>query len=364
MSTLIFLATIFSTFGVSEVAAQPQSQVAVLVKPAAIPAFDALERGMRDTIRKELQVRVLLASDFGGQPGGVIEAARAEKPFVVVVLGTPLSQAFSAAFVQATDPPLIAAAISDPSKVLGDHVEPPRPTNITVVRDGPPEIYPDTASLIRSLVPGARRIGTVYNDHEDNSLFNRDRIREQAKAQGWELVERVVTEPGQVEAIGQALLAERVDAIWISKDRIMTSQPAPLIEAAHARKVPVFASDAGTVEAFGAVGTRSVSPFQIGQHVGDRVNAVAQGEAPAQMPISAVSKTTVFLSARAVKQLNLQVPSEVLAGAIVFESPADKAAPKAASGASLVVVFVIAAAVVGALVVILLYRRRRLRAPE
>lgn len=337
--------------------ALPHQEVTVLVKPAAIPAFDAIEHGMRDTVGARAAIRVLLATDFGGQPGGVVAAARAEHPVVIVVLGTPLSQAFHAALTEPGDPPIISAAISDPSKVLGSEIQPPRTTNITVVRDGPPQIYSDTAVLIGQLVPRIRRLGTVYNDHEDNSVYNRDRIREVAAARRWELVEKVITDPTQVESVGQSLLSEHVDAIWISKDRIMTSQPGPLIEAAHARGVPVFASDAGTVETFSAVATRSVSPYQIGQHVGAVVLEVLDGKAPSQMPVSAVSETTTFISAKAVGQLDLELPNEVLRNATVFGTDANPVGPAAASGQAGVMYVAIVGGVLAAIAVILILIR-------
>jgi putative ABC transport system substrate-binding protein len=189
---------------------------------------------------------------------------------------------------------------------------------LTIVPDGPTSIYPRTADLINALVPALRRLGTVYNPGEANSLTNRVRISEEATRLGWELIERTVGGPEDVEPTARALLAQDLQAIWISKDRIMTGQPQRLIELAHAAGVPVFASDAGTVERFNAVATVSVSFEDLGKFVGRRVLEHLRGSRVSDMPISTVEDTHVFLSSQAVNLLRLTIPDSIRQQAITF----------------------------------------------
>lgn len=317
-----FLLSLWFTVLVGTVgSASAQGKEAAFIIPVRAPAFVPIEEGIREAIGSELTLRVLLASDFAGQPEGVVEAALADRPFVLLPLGTTLCRSFLAAGETRELPPIICVAVTNPLDVLPDsELESGRVVRATVVPDGPTSIYPGTADLIHELYPSAERLGTVYNPGEANSLTNRERIAMEAERHGWQLIEKSINGPEDVEPIAQALLAERPDAIWISKDRIMTSQPQALIELAHRQGVPVFASDAGTVEYFEALGTRSVSFKDLGLFVGGLALEVHEGRDVRLIPISTVEETEVFLSRPAMAELGLKFPEELLTEAVLIGS--------------------------------------------
>lgn len=331
-------------------------QDVVMVIPAQVPAFEAIRQGIEESLPSDLHLTLLLATDFRGKPGGVVDAAVERAPLVVLSVGTGLSQSFLAASRTQTLPPVIAVAITDAADVLGAELAAPRSVKMTVVLDGPPSIYPNTADLIASLVPHLTLLGTVYNPGERNSVSNLDKIRSMATQHGWKLAEESIANPDDVPQVARSLVDRGVQAILISKDRIMTSAPTPLIEYAHRHGVPVFASDAGTVQAFGALGTSSVSFEQLGEHVAHLVARIAQGESVSDMPVSTVERTTVFLSAAAVSQLKIAVPDSILQAATVFGSMPAKTAARASDRSNHNALYLLLLVVVVATVIVLARR--------
>src|SRR5688572_11835008 len=84
-----------------------RAREAVLVLPVQAAAFSHIEAGLRRALGDALTLRVVLANDYRGKPGGAIEAAVAGDPVAVMPLGTALCQAFLAAGEARKLPPLL-----------------------------------------------------------------------------------------------------------------------------------------------------------------------------------------------------------------------------------------------------------------
>ena len=98
----------------------------------------------------------------------------------------------------------------------------------------------------------------------------------------------------------------------------MTSRPEFLIERMHQEGVPVFASDAGTVERFHALATESVSFEQLGAHVGQIGAEILGGRDIRTVPISTVEETCIFVSLDAEKTLGLSVREKLADANVVY----------------------------------------------
>lgn len=96
-----------------------EAKEAVLVVPVRIPAFDEIEDGLRDVIGSALSLHVICADDFRGKSGGVVEAALAYSPTVILPVGTTMCRAFLAAADSARVPPTICVAVSQSGELSG-----------------------------------------------------------------------------------------------------------------------------------------------------------------------------------------------------------------------------------------------------
>lgn len=336
---------------------------AVVVLPVKAQAFDQIETGIRLEFGRDIDLRILLASDFEGKPGGVVEAAHATHPDLILPLGTGMSRMFVAA-AGADTPPVLCIAVTNPADVLrADQLEPPRQLRATVVTDGPARIYMETADLIAALYPRVGALGTVWNPAEANSVANYERIQQEASRHGWKVAARQISNAEDIEPAARSLVEAGAQAVWISKDRLMTSSPARLIEICHGRGVPVFCSDAGTVERFHALGTSSVAFEDLGRYIGRLARRIILEKVDVRtIPVSTLEETKVFLSRPAIDVLNIQIPDQIARRA-VFLGDSARAAPSSRSNWTWPILGLFVIVAIGGLVVVLARRRRPVR-PE
>jgi len=329
----------------------------VLVLPVKAHAFAQIESGMRHALGTGVEVQVILASDFEGKPGGVVEAAHGTQPDLILPLGTGMSRMFLAA-AGAETPPLLCIAVTNPADVLpADQLEAPRKLRAGVVTDGPARIYAETADLIAQLYPEFGTLGTVWNPAEANSVANYDRIQTEAARHGWRVVARQISNAEDIESAARSLVEAGAHACWISKDRLMTSSPARLIEICHGRRVPVFCSDAGTVERFHALGTSSVAFEDLGRYIGQMARQIVVENVDVRtLPVSTLEDTKIFLSRAAIDALEIQIPDQIATRA-VFLGSATGVIPSGRSDWVWPILGLVLLAVIGGLAVVLARRR-------
>src|SRR5690606_8118921 len=121
----------------------------------------------------------------------------------------------------------------------------------------------EQAALILDVVPGAKRIGIVYNPGEVNSLSQVLDIREWAQEAGLQLVERAISQSVEVQQATESLVG-LVDVIYVPTDNTVVAGLEGMISAATRAKIPVVAADVDTV-ARGAVAAYGADFFKLGR---------------------------------------------------------------------------------------------------
>lgn len=118
--------------------------------------------------------------------------------------------------------------------------------------------YIDTSvALIRTLVPTARRVGTIYNSAEPNATNAMGRLRAVTKDLGLQLVEIPVTSSNETQQGAEALLAKGIDVFFALPDNVIFSSFEVVERTMSSRRIPILTSEAGLVHrgalaAFGA----------------------------------------------------------------------------------------------------------------
>ena len=69
------------------------------------------------------------------------------------------------------------------------------------------------AKTVRECLPGARRVGTLFNPGEANSVSNRDETAKALAAVGIELVSLATSTPSEIPDAALAMTSRGVDAI-------------------------------------------------------------------------------------------------------------------------------------------------------
>jgi putative ABC transport system substrate-binding protein len=228
------------------------------------------------------------------------------KPVVIVPVSTPVTQAV--AKEAPPDQKIVFSTVTNPSDVGMDR----KPANMTGVCDA--VNYRANFDLIFELFPQTKRIGIIYNAGERNSQYGVDQVKTLAKQRGVELKLVTVSQSQEVVDAARSLLGT-VDVIYVGSDNTVVAAMAGLTRVAYGAKLPVIASDSGSVRD-GALAAVSVDYEKLGRRSGQVVAQILRtGSMPQDTaPVMFVGET-LLLNRQAAEQIGYQFPDAVKAKA-------------------------------------------------
>ena len=232
---------------------------------------------------------------------------------LVLAIATPSAQ--TAANVLKNTPVLITA-VTDPVEAgIVQSMEKPG-TNITGTTDMNP--VAKQLELIRDFLPEVKDIGILYNPGEVNSTVQVKLAKEKAKEMGINLEEATVSNSSEV-SLAVSSLVDNVDAIYVPTDNIIVSAMPTVLQTAHNRQVPVFASENNSVEQ-GAIATLGIDYYQLGKQTGSMAARILNGSNPAEMPVESSKELKLYINKKSAEEINLKIPEDLLESAdIIFE---------------------------------------------
>mgnify|MGYP001037837129 CR=1 FL=1 len=222
-------------------------------------------------------------------------------PDVIVPVSTPVTQAV---FKEASlSQKIVFSTVTNPSDVGMDT----KPKNMTGVCDA--VNYEANFDLMLELFPQTTRIGIIYNAGERNSQYGVDQVKRLAQQRSVEL--RIVTVSQSQEVVDAARsLIGNVDVIYVGSDNTVVAAMAGLTRVAYEAKLPVIASDSGSVRD-GALAAVSVDYRKLGEQVG---HLVAQVLRTGQMPEDAAPiiflGDRLMLNTKAASQIGFRFPPQ------------------------------------------------------
>lgn len=108
--------------------------------------------------------------------------------------------------------------------------------------------YIDTSiALIRTLLPSAQRVGTIYNSAEPNSTNAMQRLRQITTNLGLELVEIPVTSSNETQQASEALAAKGIDVFFALPDNVIFSSFEVIAKTMNEMSIPILTSESGLV---------------------------------------------------------------------------------------------------------------------
>jgi putative tryptophan/tyrosine transport system substrate-binding protein len=233
--------------------------VNLLSHPILNDSIAGIRKGLADAGYAEGQLRIVELSANGemGKLNALAREALSGRPDVIVPVSTPVAQAV---LREADDrQPIVFSTVTNPDDLGG-----PRQANVTGVSDA--VNYEANLALIRELVPTAKRIGVVYNPSEANSQFGVSELQRLLVGRTETLQVVPIARSEQVPDAARSLLGS-VDVLYVGSDNTVVGAIAGLVKVAEERRIPVIASDSGSVED-GALAAVSVNYVELGRRVG------------------------------------------------------------------------------------------------
>lgn len=217
----------------------------------------------------------------------------ADKVDVMVGIATPVAMAMQAA-TEDNQIPVVFAAVSDPEAagVVDSNAAPGH--NVTGTSD-----FLDTnavMNLIFALNPEAKKVGLLYDAGQDSSKTANATAKEYLKAKGVEIVEKTGTTVDEVILATNALIAEKVDAIFTPSDNTIMTAELSIYETLAAAGIPHYAG-ADSFALNGAFLGYGVDYANLGRVTGDMVAEILfDGAKPATMPVKTFDNGTATVN--------------------------------------------------------------------
>ena len=224
---------------------------------------------------------------------------------LLVPMTTP---GLAAAFTAVRSTPIVFVYTYDPlgagaGRSFEDHL--PR---VTGVASFPP--IEETMTVLLQLVPKVRKVGTLYNASEANSVKAVGVARAALKARGVALEEVTIGGTGEVALGTQALLARGPDVLWVTGDNTVLQALEGVIKPATSARVPLILNDPEFVER-GALAAVGIAWQESGRVAGMFAARVLRGESPAGLPIVSVAQRKVVLNREVARTLGVFCPPEL-----------------------------------------------------
>lgn len=183
---------------------------------------------------------------------------------VIVSVSTPTTQAVLS--VRHPSIPLVFSFVSD---TLALNL--PAYNNVTGISNV--LNYKKGFDLLRELIPDLSTICVVYNPSEPNSYYSYKQIVKCANMQNppVKIVNRQFSDINEISVI--AATVNGVDAYYVGGDNTLVSNIKSLLNVANNKKIPVFASDEGSVTD-GAIGAFSINYDRFGVETSDLIYSV------------------------------------------------------------------------------------------
>ncbi len=286
-------------------------------------AISGLLDGLRQLGLEEgrnLEIQKVHASGEIGTIPAMLQALEAGQAEVIVAFSTPV---ITAACSGAGRKPVVFTYCSDPiaagaGKSFEDHLP-----FVTGIGCFPP--IEEALTMLRLTFPGLKRLGTVYNNAEANSVKVVSVLRALCATNGIELVESTANNTSEVVPAAQALASREVTAVYLPGDNTAYQAFEGLVSRLTDARVPLVIDSPEYLDR-GALAVVGVGYYQCGFAAAAPLARVLKGEKPAAIPLRNVTEKKVFFNSEVARKFGVVFPPAVLA----MQTPATP--PIAAAG--------------------------------
>ena len=169
--------------------------------------------------------------------------------------------------------------------------------------------YIDTSMmLIKNILPSVKKIGTIFNQAEPQSVDALNRIEAQCAKLGLQLEKLPVNNSSETQLVTGALLNKKIDVFFALPDNIVFASMEVIVKNCDDKNVPVFTSEEGLVKR-GALAAFGADMYQWGYQSGEQAARFLQTKSVDGLhPEIVKTRRKVFNDAKA-KQYHLNFDS-------------------------------------------------------
>jgi ABC-type uncharacterized transport system substrate-binding protein len=263
------------------------------------------ERGLVEG--RNLTVQKMHANGEISGISAILQSLDASSVDVIVPFSTPV---LAAACAGVHRKPVVFTYCSDPvaagaGKSFEDHLP-----FVTGVGSFPP--VAEALTAMKLTFPRLKRIGTLYNNAEANSVKVVSVLRELCQKDGLELIEAPANATSEVVPAAQSLVARGVEVVYLPGDNTAYQAFDGLASQLANGHVPLVI-DSPEFLSRGALAVVGVGYHQSGFAAAEPLARVLAGEKPASIPLRNVTEKKVAFNQDVARRLGITFPPAVLA---------------------------------------------------
>ena len=227
----------------------------------------------------------------------------ADKVDLMVGVATPVAMAMQSA-TKNSDIPVVFSAVSDPlgAKLVSSLEKPGK--NITGTSD-----YLDTASimnLVFAVNSGVKKVGLLYDLGQDSSTAAIKEAKEYLQKKGIEIVERTGTTVDEVVLAAQALVSDKVDAVFTPTDNTIMKAELSIYEIFAKAGIPHY-TGADSFALNGAFLGYGVDYANLGEQTAEMIAEIlVDKKSPAEMAVRTFDNGTATVNTETCEALGLK----------------------------------------------------------
>jgi putative ABC transport system substrate-binding protein len=224
---------------------------------------------------------------------------------LVLAIATPAAQTMAG---KTETIPILGTAITDYVDArLAQSNEAPG-YNVSGTTDLNPIV--DQIALIKRMAPDTKTVGLLYTSSEDNSVLQARMAKVEIEKAGMKYVEVTVNNSNDVQQAAQSIV-EQCDALYIPTDNIIASSMPIVHEAALAKKIPIFCSEAGQIVG-GGTATVGISYYNLGKQTAQMaVDVLFNGADISKMAIQAQTEYEYTINKTMCDAIGLSIPEDL-----------------------------------------------------
>ncbi|ELA08854.1 ABC transporter substrate-binding protein [Moraxella macacae 0408225] len=283
------------------------------------PALDDVRAGVLEQLAADgykegenLKVSFQSAQGNTATAGQIAKQFVADSPDVIVAIATPSAQSMIAA---TSNIPVVFSAVTDPVEAKLIPSWEASNTNVT----GASDILPlePQIELMKKVIPTVKNIGYVYSPGEVNSTVVLKQLQEKLKPMNINVIAAPAQRSTDIVQAARSLQG-KVDLIYTSLDNNVVSAYEALYQAAKEIKVPLIASDTGSVSR-GAVAALGVNYKTLGQETGKIVTRVLKGEKAGSIKPITLQNLDLVISPKHAEEVGITLPDALVKEASIVE---------------------------------------------
>lgn len=173
--------------------------------------------------------------------------------------------------------------------------------------------YIDTSlMLIKHIFPSIKKIGTIYNQSEPQSVDALNEIKKACEKEGIELVSHPVNSSNETQLVVQSLISKNIEAFFALPDNVVFSSMEIIVKSCDETKVPVFTSEEGLVKR-GALSAFGADMYQWGFQCGKQAAFFLKQKSTNGLHPEIVKIRRRVFNAEKAKEFNVKFESDFVA---------------------------------------------------